>query len=305
MPSSNIPQTLRQGSDHDIGGDPHVPAWFDIDREATLWDKLPKLSAPPQSKAIRAEILDQAFSGFSLVSEAEIKAGATARAEIDKARRSTNAAGSERDRKRVTKICAGQRAGLVRVLRKLERRDEIVELSDRARKAVDLILDLSANMSVHSDCDWQRTRRWLEKAFPVLVLDHGVWMESRYRIHLRAAEAEMARRIPTTLSDYRTAASPREIAECLSITTAVLRDAKANRCGLTSVDPEPKRDRDRRGSENRRRGRGEVPQSQRTKTAENKALGATVGVTGNTIQNWKDKGILEEKLAERRAKLGL
>ncbi len=305
MSEDNISHTLRQGSEYDIGGDPHVPAWFDIDGEATLWDKLPKPSAPPQSKSIRAEILDQAFSGFSRVLEAEIKAGATARAEIDKARRSTNAAGIQRDRKKVTKICAGQRAGLVRVLRKLERRDEIVEFNDRARKAVDLILDLSANMSVHSDCDWQKTRRWLEKALPVLVLDHGVWMESRYRVHLRAAEAEMARRIPTTLSDYRTAPSPREIAECLTITTAVLREAKANRCGLTSVDPEPKRDRDRRGSEKRRRDRGQKLRSDCTKDADFQKLAKDLNCHVSTIWRHDTKGDLGAWIVKRRAKLGL
>ncbi|PJI55975.1 hypothetical protein CTI14_00630 [Methylobacterium radiotolerans] len=233
-----------QESDLDRWGDSYLPAWFDTDVVTAPIDKPRKPSAPRQSKAVRTEIVEQAESGIAELTAAKIKASATASEAIDRAVRMHVAETIARDRKRMVNTCLGQRNGILRCLHVLEGDTWIPEMTDRVRVAVDHILALSANASVLSQSKWSATRAWLSKNLPIIAQDHAVWLESEFERHLSDARAKLADRIPIRSSDYRTAPRPADIAADLNITTAILRKAKANKVGLTSIDPESKLDRD-------------------------------------------------------------
>ncbi|KNY21068.1 hypothetical protein [Methylobacterium sp. ARG-1] len=187
----------------------------------------------------------------------------------------------------------------------LEQQDQIFELNERVRRTVDFVLDLSANLSVLSESGWPETHLWLERALPIIAHDHVDWLESRFKTHLRAAEATLARQVPIRLSDYRTAASPRDMAHSIGITTHVLRVAKANKCGLTSIDPEPKKERDRRNAEKARRDRGQKLRTECTKDAEFRELAQDLDCHVSTLYRHDKAGNLDAYVTKRRAKLGL
>lgn len=293
-------QEMQRAVDQLVWVDTFEPEPFESDDDTPVLAKPRKSSAPRQSSVIIADLLESSTTALDRLSDVQTKAGPTVRAKISTDLRAVAVEGIKADREKVTTICAGQRAGLVRVLRYLQDGDHSFDLDDRVRRFMDTVLDLSANMAVLSDCGWTKTRRWLIKAVPIIADNEMTWLETRFRVHLRAAEAELARRIPIKLSDYRTAPSPREIAERLQITTVILREARANKCGLTSIDPEPKKDRDRRNAEKRRRADGRKPQAERNKDADLKALAQELGCTLRTLYNHLDD--LDAYVAKLRAK---
>lgn len=262
--------------------------------------KRSKPRKPKQSAQERKSLVAQAESALVTITDAQLRAGPSALAKIDAARRFSDAANIARDRNAMSKICLGQRNGVCRILQVLEQRDHILQRNDRVDEALDIILTLSANASALTGSGWPSTLKWLERNMPIITAIEAEWLESEFQRHLTRAQSILLQRLPIHLVDYRTAPSPTDIAHRLQITTHVLRVAKANTIGLTSVDPEPKRERDRRGSETRRRAKGETPQSERTKTVDDKQLAVDLGCGASTIRRHRKAGTLPAFIEKRR-----
>lgn len=274
---------------HESGGGSiwsHCTDRFEHHPEAILPRPVPER----QSRVDREVLTEQADEALALLTDATMRANSTAAKAIDNARRLHAVEGICRDRAQAKKMVLANRNGLLRVLRVLEQDNGLEAMSPRVWDALDMMMALSANASVLSTSKWPATWTWLKTNVPGIASIQGAWLESRFQHHLDKARVKIAEMIPVRLYDYRTAPSPREIAERIGITTEALRIAKANRCGLTSIDPEPKRDRDRRTAVERRKERGGKTRAEQTKTADLARLAADLDCDLSTVRRYDKKG---------------
>ncbi|AWN35267.1 hypothetical protein DK427_05570 [Methylobacterium radiodurans] len=178
--------------------------------------------------------------------------------------------------------------------------DDPPELTDRSRLYIDFMVRISAHVGALSASGWTSALRWFERRLPALIAQ--VTPEAlavEFERHRTEAIAFMARRISSTRASFHWGPRPGEIATTLQTTTAQLRDAGANRYGLTSIDPESPKERDLKRKERQRREAGMKPQSERTKTAERKVLADCLGCSLRTIQRHEHAGTLAEFVASR------
>lgn len=258
-----------------------------------------RAATPRQDAATRHRLVTQVEGAIGLVVEAQEHAGRKAAAMIDAAVKFHATASTGRDHDTARQLILAQRNGLARVMKVQAGADIIREMTAPVWTGFAIVLSLSANAAALTGSRWGSTRTWLDRHHPLLAHRHAAELEEGFNTQLVRASTILSQRVKVRLSDYRTAPRPREIAERMHITADQLRVARANTIGLTSIDAETKRERDRRKAEEARRAKGVKSRSDCTKTAEVEALARLAGCNEKTIRRHRDKGTLDAFLRER------
>lgn len=210
--------------------------------------------------------------------------------------------GLDRTRKSIIKRRLGQRSGLLRLLQVEFHTDFPAIVTQRSALYVSHMLAITANVAVLSNTEWPAALRWFTERLPILTrLIAPDRLEAEFNEHLKQARAKLAGRVQLVGSDFLTGPSVAEIAADLQITIEQLRYAGANRCGLTSINPEDRKCRDRNRKERDRRAKGMRPQAERTATAALKALAGDLGCSLRTVQRHQAAGTLDAFRSARQA----
>ncbi|GJD78832.1 hypothetical protein GCM10007886_20640 [Methylobacterium gregans] len=254
----------------------------------------------PQSAEERATLKDELDAALWTFNRIQSEAGPTLRKDIGEAERFRMSYALDELRRATIRQRLSHRAGILRLMRHEIGQDDPPELTDRSRLYLDLMLCISAHVGALSDAGWTSALRWFERRLPALVAQiTPKALAAEFERHRSEAGIFMAGTITSTRSPFHWGPRPGETATALQTTTAQLRAAGANRSGLTSVDPESRKQRDRKRKERQRREAGMKLQSERTKTAERKALAERLGCHPRTIQRHKEAGTLAEFVAGR------
>ncbi|CAA2137488.1 hypothetical protein [Methylobacterium bullatum] len=260
-----------------------------------LKPKKPRAKAQP-SHEIQA-LTDAAGSTLEGLTGIELQAGATARQNIERAKRYQSVPGLYADRVSVTRQRLGQRNALARVMQVQFHSDVVTILNDKSREYLDIMTALSANVAALSDTGWVQAQSWLHKNIPIVfALVGAVNVKAMFDSHLQNANQTLASKINMSRMDFMTGPRATEIAHRLEITTEQLRIARANTFGLTSIDPQSKKDRNRENMAARRREMGVKPQSERTKLSDLQAIADRIGKSLSTVRRHDKAGTLAEYL---------
>lgn len=249
---------------------------------------------PPQNASDRQPLLTQFEDALAVVGQMESEAGPTLKAEFSRAKRSQAAPEIYGERQKFIRRRLGQRSGLVRLL--VQEHEGGGISIDRADLYVEHMLRISANVAALSESGWPSVWSWLRSRLPMTVPDMERW-KADFMAYLTEARDDLARRIPTGNPSLYTGPTPADIATAFSITTEQIRQAKANTCGLTSIDPQDRKTRDKDRKAAKRLKDGRKPQAQRTSKADMKALATRLGYSLAQIYRKRLDGTLDALVA--------
>lgn len=197
----------------------------------------------PQNAEIRRQERAEYDDALATIGRIEATAGPTLQKEIGRSKRVQGAFKIDQDRKAFVRRRLGQRSGLLRLL--------LAELGDdpafggRSRIYVRHMLMISANVAAVTGSGWKSSLTWFLKNLPAIADPMAVLMEGDFNSYVEFYQIELAKRAASGDPSQLTGPSPAEIAEALGTTTVQLRSAQANTCGLTSIDPQDPKVRDR------------------------------------------------------------
>lgn len=251
----------------------------------------------PQNEDQRSKLLRKYDNALAKIGRIEADAGPALQRDLGRSKRVQAAFTAGSERKRMVMRRLGHRSGLFRVMRLELGPDPTI--SGRAQLYTSHMLRASANVAALTGSGWPSVRAWLQSRLPAMMGAIGLEIEAEFAVYLTNAMAELAGRISSGDPNLYTGPVPAEIAEALSLTTARLHQAKANRCGLASVDPQDRLTRDRERKERQRRKAGMKPQSERTAKAELQALADRLGCGIATIYRKRRDGTLDAFVATR------
>jgi len=229
----------------------------------------------PQSAKIRHQEQAQFDDALAIIGQIEASAGPTLQEELARSKRVQAAYQSGQEREQFRRRRLGHRSGLLKLMT-----DELGSdpaFSDRAWSYIHQILAISANVAAVTGSRWSSTLSWLRSSVPALVGDVETRMKAAFDVYVEEAYIDLAKRIPSGDPNLFTGPTPADIARELSITHARLQKAKANRCGLTSIDPPDRKASDRKRKAEARQKAGMRKHDERSDTAIMKDLARRMG----------------------------
>ncbi|MDH3031451.1 hypothetical protein [Methylobacterium fujisawaense] len=241
----------------------------------------PKLRRASQDAEIRHRELAEYDDALATLGRIEATAGPTLQEELGRAKRVQAAFKIGQDRQAFVRRRLGQRSGLLRLLR-AELGDDPA-FDDRSRIYVRHMLMISANVAAVTGSSWKSSLKWFLRSLPSITDHMAILMEGDFVRYVESYQIELAKRAAAGDPNQLTGPSPAEIAEALGTTTVQLRAAQANTCGLTSIDPQDPKVRDRERKAKARERAGMQKQSVRNAKAEMQALADSLGCSLRTL----------------------